>query len=370
MGNTLIAVAVLLVLLAGALFVFWHLIYRQLWRRALQVRFSFQKHAIYAGEETELSEEIENEKKLPVSGVEIGFRVPKGLVHADGSSEIKVAISKDMLGVAGQDKLVRTHRIRGTKRGKYEIGPYFCRSLSKAQMFFFEKEPAATDKIYVYAERTDVTDIVNAVDEVTGEAENQRALYQNPFAFAGVSGYRKGSTAAMDFDAIAANSRVMVGSYNSILNTQFQIFLDVDDEGSAREATLVEESVSIAASLACRFMMEGTKTGLLINAISEQTGHSMIFDPGTGSRKLIDIERALTHDFSKMKTTDFVGLTMHLDMNQVPVFISKNMTQSQANDLAANLGTGRVGLLVIPIRAGQKGSVSSTGGLTVMYREV
>ena len=134
MGNTLIAVAVLLVLLAGALFVFWHLIYRQLWRRALQVRFSFQKHAIYAGEETELSEEIENEKKLPVSGVEIGFRVPKGLVHADGSSEIKVAISKDMLGVAGQDKLVRTHRIRGTKRGKYEIGPYFCRSLSKAQM--------------------------------------------------------------------------------------------------------------------------------------------------------------------------------------------------------------------------------------------
>ena len=211
---------------------------------------------------------------------------------------------------------------------------------------------------------------MNAVDEVTGEAENQRALYQNPFAFAGVSGYRKGSTAAMDFDAIAANSRVMVGSYNSILNTQFQIFLDVDDEGSAREATLVEESVSIAASLACRFMMEGTKTGLLINAISEQTGHSMIFDPGTGSRKLIDIERALTHDFSKMKTTDFVGLTMHLDMNQVPVFISKNMTQSQANDLAANLGTGRVGLLVIPIRAGQKGSVSSTGGLTVMYREV
>ena len=370
MGNTLIAVAVLLVLLAGALFVFWHLIYRQLWRRALQVRFSFQKHAIYAGEETELSEEIENEKKLPVSGVEIGFRVPKGLVHADGSSEIKVAISKDMLGVAGQDKLVRTHRIRGTKRGKYEIGPYFCRSLSKAQMFFFEKEPAATDKIYVYAARTDVTDIVNAVDEVTGEAENQRALYQNPFAFAGVSGYRKGSTAAMDFDAIAANSRVMVGSYNSILNTQFQIFLDVDDEGSAREATLVEESVSIAASLACRFMMEGTKTGLLINAISEQTGHSMIFDPGTGSRKLIDSERALTHDFSKMKTTDFVGLTMHLDMNQVPVFISKNMTQSQANDLAANLGTGRVGLLVIPIRAGQKGSVSSTGGLTVMYREV
>ena len=343
MGNALIVVAVLLVLLAGALFVLWHLIYRQLWRRALQVRFSFQKHAIYVGEETELSEEIENEKRLPVPGVEIGFRVPKGLVHVDGSSEIKAAISRDMLGAAGQDKIVRTHRIRGTKRGKYEIGPYFCRSLSKVQMFFFEKKPAATDKIYVYAARTDVTDIVNAVDEVTGEAENQRALYQNPFAFAGVSGYRKGSTASMDFDAIAANSRVMVGSYNSILN---------------------------AASLACRFMMEGTKTGLLINAISEKTGHSMIFDPGTGSRKLIDIERALTHDFSKMKTTDFVGLTMHLDMNQVPVFISKNMTQSQANDLAANLGTGRVGLLVIPVRAGQKGPVRSTGGLTVMYREI
>ena len=57
--------------------------YQKRWFRALSVEVRFSRPHVYAKGTLELTEVIENRKKLSLPVIEIGFRVPRGLHFTD-----------------------------------------------------------------------------------------------------------------------------------------------------------------------------------------------------------------------------------------------------------------------------------------------
>ena len=57
----------------------WKKTYRKLWEKELSVNFSFEQSYVYVGDSIRLKEIIENRKRMPISPLEVRFRVKRAL---------------------------------------------------------------------------------------------------------------------------------------------------------------------------------------------------------------------------------------------------------------------------------------------------
>lgn len=381
---------VLLPLLAGAVFLLIRLVQREIWKRHLDVRILFKKSAIYVGEDADLVIQAKDEKKLPVRELTYSVRLPDGLKSPDGSPR-RITGNVKSGGRAAKDgklKMRRVYHISGVRRGRYEVRDIAFRAVPFARLFFARKHSENENLICVYASRTDVEAVASLIEEAARETENRKRLaYPAPASpYASIqpdqsSGANHAGTlpadgrpaflqAGSDLDRLFRGQGILTRMYSSVHDYQVQIFLDVESFDYKNEYRIIEDSISVAASLASELMMKAIPTGLLINAVTGAGQENLIFTPGTGDEKLRQIELALTMDFSDVLVSDFVSLTMHLSENQLPVFISKNADQARADDMAENLPPGFGGVLVIPCTANTQKKVHGTGNLKVMYREL
>jgi len=58
-------------------------VYAKIWQRDLKVSLSFREDGIWEGQESELSEIIENRKRLPLTMLKVKFQTDRHLVFAD-----------------------------------------------------------------------------------------------------------------------------------------------------------------------------------------------------------------------------------------------------------------------------------------------
>ena len=91
-------IAVFLIGVAAVLLLhdYW---YERNWSRSLSIRVLFSRPHVYAHEVLELTETIENRKKLPLPIIEIGFRLPRGLHFEDAENilESDYVYKRDLL---------------------------------------------------------------------------------------------------------------------------------------------------------------------------------------------------------------------------------------------------------------------------------
>ena len=56
-------------------------VYQKVWHKNLRVRLSFQEEGIWEGQESTLSEIIENQKKLPLTMLKVKFQTDRHLLQ-------------------------------------------------------------------------------------------------------------------------------------------------------------------------------------------------------------------------------------------------------------------------------------------------
>ena len=354
--------------------------YERLWYRGLLLDLRFTPSFAYAGETVQLQEIVDNPKALPVPVLEAGFRTQKGLafLQEDNTQTSDFIYRRDVFSLLGRERIIRTHTAECQKRGKYTFSQITLVSFAFFRSRKYVREHAGTQELYVYARRTDISGILPVLDRVLGEKEAVRRFYEDPFAFSGIREYTVyDPMKQINWKATAKTGSLMVNTYASVQSEQVMIFLDVSDPFIIRQEELVEESISLAATVFSVLSKRRILAGLCVNAKPEE-GEDTFFrlSPARGENQLRTAERFLTSDFTGSRLVPFSEM-VHVTMTDqtaggriVPLFISKNADRALQDALISSLKGGEKGIWVIPVRKGSEMPLERRERLRLVIREL
>ena len=307
------------VFLAGALLLLliYGYMYSRIWNRALSVRVSFARPHICLGERGELTEEIENRKRQAVPLVEIGFRIPTGLMFIDAENTQKsdYVYKRDLFAVEGMERIVRHYQVEGKKRGYYSPDQLSIHAPSVLfrEEYIMDTPAGGFPGMYVYARQVDCSPVLRVLDAILGERESARRLYEDPFVFASIRQYTvHDPMKAINWKASAHTGELMVNTYASVTSLDISIFLDVSmDQNIPFSEDLRELAVSGAASLARNLAARQENVKLSVNTSSglqDHDGAYVSFRIGRQADVLTQMEEYLASDFEKMDVMPFADM--------------------------------------------------------------
>ena len=339
------------VFLAGLLVVFlgWTFYYRRHWRDGIRVELSFGQDFLYAGEQTFITEKIENAKRLPVPILAAAFQIRKEIQFLDleNTAVSDFTYKRDVFSVLGNQRIIRKLPVECKKRGYYQIEKVDFTTYSLFHTWLYTMEQPEEKALYVYARRTDVSGLVLSCEKMLGARQCGRRLYEDPFAFRGIREYTiRDPMKTINWKASAKSGELMVNTFDSTLTERVMIYLNVADEGIIKHENLIEEGISVAATLAQKLIGKGMEVGIGLNA----EGEKFWISPAGGRGQLTSIERMLAELDAKDKVVPFSDILAEMQEDTMPVFISRN-TDGAGRAIAEFIGKEREGIWVVPVTA-------------------
>ena len=342
----------------------WHFYFKKCWKKGVDVRLNFKEHYVYAGEQAHMTEQIENRKRLPLPAAEIGFSISKNLVfhNMENASVSDYTYKQDIYALSGFQRITRPMTIECKKRGYYDVHEIDCKVFTLFYKFFYTTQFKTDTDLYVYARRTNVSGITAACEQMMSEQTCRRRLYEDPFAFSSIREYAiTDPMRSINWKASAKSGQLMVNTFESTLNPKLMIYLDLTDDGIYKLSYLIEESISIAATLAQKMLRRGVDTGIAVQNI--------LFKPTSGQQQLTSIEEMLACLDIQAATPEFSTILSEPPQDSVSIIISKN--SSEKNQMAVKTFLQKhPGLWVLPEEKGTDTSLENCSGIQVLRREV
>lgn len=383
------------------LLLLWNVYFAFFWDKNVVVSFRFLQQFVYAGERAQMTECVENGKKLPLPILEVAFHVDKGLLFPDceNTNVSDFTYKRDIFALLGNQRIIRKLELYCPKRGYYRIEEAGLTTFSLLHERRFSTELPAKAQMYVYAARTDVSDIMSACERLMGNMQCAKRLFEDPFAFASIREYTiTDPMKAINWKASAKTGELMVNTWESTLTEKAMIYLDLEDRGILKQEALIEESISVAACLTQKMIGRGMEVGICVNTEYEaaDSGDSglafagsgcICLPPAGGKKQMNAVERMLAGykaDDKVLPFTAFLGkltkvvkvdgidsVTSAADAEEdaVMIFISKNAAENAAA-IEAYVGKERQAVLVVPYPKNEESSISCGGNIRLVKREV
>ena len=368
------------------LFLFYsgfHAVWQRIWSHRLTLELRFSEEAVYEGDQAALMEIIENRKSVPVPVLEAGFRIQKGIVFEDASNTqaSDYLYKRDVFSLLGRERISRTHTLDCRKRGRYTFSQVTLVTYSLFHRHKYIREAFSDSSLYVYAKRADLAGIFPALDQILGELDSSRRLYEDPFSFSLIRPYTiQDPMKTINWKASARSMELMVNTYSSVQSHRFRILLDVSDPFIVKQDNLVEESIRLAATLSSRLLRQNQSVSFFCNACPQGSKSPFRLEKGRGGFAERQIEQYLTQDFSKTETSAFRDLVLEKAVPakadspsrepEIPLFISKNADAALYETLLAAAGRAAAAIWVIPVPSGTSLPFPQQNGLILIPREV
>jgi uncharacterized protein (DUF58 family) len=343
-----------------------------LWEKDLTVDLAFGQPYVYAGECASIKEKIENHKRMPVSPLEVRFRIRKGIQFqdTDNTSVSDFVYKRDIYALLGRQRITRTLQMECQKRGLYAIEDVSMVTYSLLHEDTYRKNIDTDESIYVYAKRTNVDDVLRAGENLMGAQESDKKYLEDPFAFASIRDYTmQDPMKNINWKASAKTGDLMVNTFTSMKNEKMMIYLDVEDNGVLKKEHLVEDSISVAATLFQKLMSKGMEVGIAIN-LRDEDRKSFFYLPLSRSKSnRILLEQTLATNWKDNAVTDFDKVLEVPFKDAIPVIISKNIMPQRMQKAESLIGNNSKGIWVLPHEYGEVPAVYSDRFLFVK-REV
>ena len=352
---------------AAAILLLHSYFYSRNWFRSLSVRVMFSQPHVCAHDILELTEVIENRKRMAVPVVEIGFRVPRGLhfEDTDNTLESDYIYKRDIFAVSGMERIVRRYEITAQRRGFYSISQLTCHAPSRLfhRIYMMDRMAQKEDTgLYVYAANVNCSLLLRAVEVILGENESARRVYEDPFVFSSIRPYTiQDPMKAVNWKATARTGELMVNTYASTSAVRVRIFLDVSaDPLVPFSDSFLEYGIAMAASLIRTLVKKHLDASLIVNAPSPGSPRTSScitrFLSCLGSSNMTAVEEYLTSDFDPAQTSSFEEALRHETIttalsgsgSEVFIFITCQDTPSlraAALDILGSTGSGILALL-------------------------
>lgn len=357
------------IFLLGVLGVFlvWTLYYRKHWAEQLEAEVAFGQDVLYAGQQTEITERIENRKRMPVPVLEVAFQVRKEIRFLDleNTAVSDFTYKRDVFSMLGRQRITRRLAVECRRRGHYRIEKVDFTAYSLLHTWIYTVQQQVETSVYVYAKRTDVSELTLCCEKMLGARQCARRLYEDPFAFRGIREYTvTDPMKTINWKASAKSGELMVNTFDSTLTEQVMIYLNVADEGIIKHENLIEEGISVAASLAQKLIGKGMEVGIAVNV----TGEKYRLSPAGGRGQLTSIERMLAELDWKAQVISYESILTELPEGAMPVFISRN-TEGIDGAVTEFLGKEQEGIWVVPMTAAELSEEKAKGQREMQHRE-
>ena len=383
------------------LIVLWNRYYAAHWSRDLAVSLNFVQNHVYMGDQAQMTEQIENRKKLMLPILEVSFHLDRSLSFrsCENTSVSDFVYKRDIFALLGHQRITRKLTLDCTKRGCYRIDESYLTAFSMLHRQRFSLTCPADTELYVYAARVDVSDILVTCERLMGNIQCAKRLYEDPFAFASIREYTVTDPMnTINWKASARTGELMVNTFESTLTEKVMIYLDLEDSAIIKYEYLIENSISVAASLAQKLIARGMEVGVCVNADThmdtdvEMSGAGRLAEssqitliaPASGKKQLNNIEQVLAKCRSDGKVMPFAALlSAQSDVRRQSlrpsgvdspedffmIFISKNAEQNRTA-IEKFVGKMQQAIWVIPCSKKDTCSIKTQDNIRLIKRGV
>ena len=255
-------------ILAYVLVLLQRLIYKKYWDKNLHISVAFAQGAIYEGEEGRILEVIENKKHLPLPMLKVKFQTSRNLGFSDdkGSKTTDQYYRNDIFQVGAKEKITRTLRFRGNKRGYYSI-----RNIDylASDLFFLgenSKSKETNSYMYVYPMIFKSEEFRLSLQKLNGEIIVKRHILEDPFEYRGIREYQSfDDIRSVNWKATARTGKLKVNQKNYTAMQTIRIFLNLEDNGIWKKDREIEASFQIAMGITAFFLAQGIQVSCYAN---------------------------------------------------------------------------------------------------------
>ncbi len=288
----------ILILIAGAALVYCaqNYLYRKFWDKGLSVQINFQEKPVLEGEEAHLTEVIENRKFLPLSYLNVKFKISRYLQFQtmENTTTSDWNYKNDIFSVLFHQRITRTLAFQCQKRGYYTIEQADLISSNLLLTNSLVKAVPQRTSFYVYPRPIDISALDVPFKKMMGSLTSRRFLYEDPFEFRGLRDYaRTDPMSSINWKAWAKTGELMVNVHDSTISQEAVVFLNLEDETIWKYDQLHEVAIRLASALCYRFLNQAIPTRIICNGVDIQTGQSVVLPTGTGLRQVNAINEIL-----------------------------------------------------------------------------
>lgn len=271
-------------------------VYQKVWHKNLRVRLSFQEEGIWEGQESTLSEIIENQKKLPLTMLKVKFQTDRHLLFMDtkGSRTTDKFYRNDIFHIGRMEKVTRVLRFTAGRRGYYTIREA---DLVSSDLFLTAQYTAAIAidhcSLYVYPKPFSHPEFRQSLKQVSGEVLAKRHLLEDPFEYRGIREYQPmDDLKSINWKATARTGEFKVNQKNYTAEKSVRIFINLEDTGILKKEDCVEASLQIASALLLLFLEQGMQVAVYCNGVDVLHNEPCILEAGGGIRQREAVLRA------------------------------------------------------------------------------
>ena len=271
-------------------------VYQKVWHKNLRVRLSFQEEGIWEGQESTLSEIIENQKKLPLTMLKVKFQTDRHLLFMDtkGSRTTDKFYRNDIFHIGRMEKVTRVLRFTAGRRGYYTIREA---DLVASDLFLTAQYTAAIAidhcSLYVYPKPFSHPEFRQSLKQLSGEVLAKRHLLGDPFEYRGIREYQPmDDLKSINWKATARTGEFKVNQKNYTAEKSVRIFINLEDTGILKKEDCVEASLQIASALLLLFLEQGMQVAVYCNGVDVLHNEPCILEAGGGIRQREAVLRA------------------------------------------------------------------------------
>ncbi len=289
-----------IILIFSVVFLFYFL-QREIYIRKcfdkVSANLKFDCSEVFKGEALKLTLTITNKKFIPLWWIGVKYDLSRGISYFD-DSEAEVSkdnYRKDVFFMLPYERLTKSYDIKAVKRGYYNIEQIELNSgdlFSDTRML---KKISNGSELYVYPRliSTEQMDIV--FNKINGEVITRRNLIEDPFQLRGIREYNSfDSMKNVNWKATARSSQLKVNQYESTCSGGVTILLNVEKFNDFDDEELIEESISIAASISAKFINQGINVEVISNGADVINGSKIMVQGASTLNKNIEIYEALS----------------------------------------------------------------------------
>lgn len=305
----------------------------------MDVKLSFDRETVRAGEQVKLLEIVENKKGLPLSSLKVKFQCSRYLEFSDGQNGnvTDKYYRNDLFSVMPYQRIIRTHMITCPIRGYYGIDGI---NLVGADLFFSKEmmEDRTSDAIvHVIPKALEAKAAEPAFRKINGEIAAKRYELEDPFTFRGIREYAPGDEMKrINWKATAKTNELKVREREHTAVSNVRIFMNLEDHSILRRQELLEMSISLCAGLCEKLLRGGIRVSIFANAPDCLTGQLLSMEELTHPACMEMINRAFARLNTEEGTVKFRSCMrerMYEDHSLYTIFISPDQNEDFVEEI-------------------------------------
>lgn len=240
----------------------------------LSLEFQFEDEDIFEGEKTKIKQTFINRKWLPLWWLRIQYMMSSN-ISFDQVEEKKISNLErrsEELSLLGYEKLEREVVIIGKKRGYYKLEnmDIICSDLFVTDKFVTKHY--VNEGLFVFPKTLSEVKYDVQFKKLLGDVITKKHLIYDPYERRGIRDYvTSDSMKDVNWAASARSNELKVNVYNYTASQEILIFLSCQKENEWVLDQVIEEGISIAATIYEEFSKQGIKVGLITDCIDLDT---------------------------------------------------------------------------------------------------